>query len=353
MSAGRARPTVRVEFEDRYRLWQELVREADLRGGRIFVPTDRPFDRGEAVNLSVVLAGEDGVLIEVRGRVEHRRPGTARFARGIFVRLERDNVEALQRAIGVISAAAATRGRRVLRYPMAWPVRFKTPALPRPVFTEDLSCGGMQVSMPERVRRGHILEFVLETPQGHALTMSGTVMWTSEESQGVGIAFRFADDETADFFGDLVEAAGSFSRDEAAEKVHRSVLVADDDGSFVEMVRATLQGMADIVTAHSGEEALARVRAERPDVVLLDILMPRLDGPTVCRAIRADVELSKLPVVFISAVDDGTLEQHAVAAGASTWICKPFTPSQLRAVVEGLFDNKLPSHPGARVPELR
>jgi CheY-like chemotaxis protein/Tfp pilus assembly protein PilZ len=328
-------PRLQVSYPDRYRLWQELVREAELHSGRIFVATDEALERGADLEL-VVSVGEPDLKVVLRARVEARRPPSQRFARGLFVRLARDEVTKLHDALGLIPASEVAKGRQGRRYPMRWPVRFRTPALAKVVFTDDVSAEGMQVEMPERVRQGHILEFILETPQGHELALRGDVMWTSEQNERVGISFRFRDEETTEFFREMVELIGGFFREESGEgdALQPTVLFADDDEDALALARAALGKMAHVVTAQGGDEALSQIREQRPDVVVLDLLMSRIDGPTVCKTLRGDAELCELPVIFVSAGSEAELVARAIESGASDWLEKPYSAEALRALIE-------------------
>lgn len=327
---------IRVLFADKYRLWQELVHASD-REGRVFIATDQREPPGTLVELEVRVSGDEQPL-KVRATVESRRPPSLRFSRGLFLRLPLEEVERLRSTLGLLPPQLqAAAGRASRRYPVRWPVVFRTPALLRPVVTEDISATGMHVEMPERVRRGHVLELSLHTPQGHELGLAATVMWTSETSRRVGLHFYFEDDETRRVFRGvlehavLAEAAGGEAADSALPSGEAStVLVADDDGDTLDLVTALLESRGyRVVRARSGEEALALVRSERPDLVVLDILTPALDGAAVCRAMRADAELADLPVVFLGGLEEEDLRRRAEEAGASDYLQKPVDPQRL------------------------
>jgi class 3 adenylate cyclase/CheY-like chemotaxis protein len=116
-----------------------------------------------------------------------------------------------------------------------------------------------------------------------------------------------------------------------------SILVVDDLPQNVRLLEAILAPRGYRVSAaHSGQEALATVAAESIDLVLLDILMPEMDGYAVCRALRAEPETSFLPVVMITA--SGEQEKvAAIEAGADDFIAKPFDQAELLARVQSLL----------------
>jgi CheY-like chemotaxis protein len=121
----------------------------------------------------------------------------------------------------------------------------------------------------------------------------------------------------------------------------RKVLVADDEPLTAEMLALMLAFNGyEVVCAHDGAEALRRAREVRPDVILLDVMMPELDGDEVTRALRADPELGSCPVVLFSSVDEDDIEWRAV--GANLFLQKPIDIRRLPEVVDGLLSNNPP-----------
>jgi len=115
-----------------------------------------------------------------------------------------------------------------------------------------------------------------------------------------------------------------------------SILVVDDDRVNRMLLSRTLRAQGhDVATAVNGREAIERIRAVEPDVVLLDIVMPELDGYEVCRRIRATPELELLPVVMITASGDEQ-KVRALEAGADDFVMKPFHKAELLARVRSL-----------------
>lgn len=113
------------------------------------------------------------------------------------------------------------------------------------------------------------------------------------------------------------------------------VLVADDDGHIREVVRFALEKVGHrVIEAADGEEALRRLAEERVDVVVLDIIMPELDGIDVCRRLR---EKSRTPVLFLSSRDDELDRILGLEIGADDYVTKPFSPRELAARVKALL----------------
>ncbi len=110
------------------------------------------------------------------------------------------------------------------------------------------------------------------------------------------------------------------------------ILVVDDDTALAEMIGIVLQGEGfDTVVCGDGAQALDMFRAEQPDLVLLDLMLPGLDGIEVCRLIRAE---SGVPVVMLTAKSDTLDVVTGLEAGADDYIPKPFKPKELVARVK-------------------
>ncbi|WP_448611070.1 response regulator transcription factor [Geodermatophilus sp. URMC 60] len=110
------------------------------------------------------------------------------------------------------------------------------------------------------------------------------------------------------------------------------VLVVDDDPVVADLVAFRLQRMGLEVTVESdGESGLAAARRLRPDLVVLDWLMPRMDGLEVCRALRADADaaLARTPVLLLTAKSQDPDLERGFAAGATDFIAKPFSTREL------------------------
>src|ERR671933_153571 len=114
-----------------------------------------------------------------------------------------------------------------------------------------------------------------------------------------------------------------------------TVLIADDDRKIIDMLRRTLayEGY-HVVTAADGREALAQAQAHRPDIVVLDWLMPGLDGLTVAKRIR---EADSIPILMLTARDAVEDRVAGLDSGADDYLVKPFAPAELLARVRALL----------------
>lgn len=112
------------------------------------------------------------------------------------------------------------------------------------------------------------------------------------------------------------------------------ILVVDDEPTLVRLMEFILakQGHTMLV-ATNGEEAILRVRADRPDLVLLDIMMPRIDGYEVARMIREDALIKDTPIIMLSAKAQEADIARGLEVGVNEYITKPFAPDKLVEVV--------------------
>jgi CheY-like chemotaxis protein len=104
------------------------------------------------------------------------------------------------------------------------------------------------------------------------------------------------------------------------------ILVVDDEAANVELLSRVLRREGyGVDTAANGEEALARIKDARPDLVLLDVTMPVIDGLTVCRRLREDFFTRSLPIIFVTARSALENRLLGLEAGVDDYITKPFT----------------------------
>ncbi len=101
------------------------------------------------------------------------------------------------------------------------------------------------------------------------------------------------------------------------------VLIVDDDAVNIALLVGALRGNYELYTSQNGFDAIAIAKEERPDLILLDVMMPDLTGMDLCRVLRADETLSSTPVIFVTAVDSAEGEQEGLELGAVDYITKP------------------------------
>jgi DNA-binding response OmpR family regulator len=118
----------------------------------------------------------------------------------------------------------------------------------------------------------------------------------------------------------------------------RKVLIADDEPNIVISLEFLLRREGfEVLVAVDGDEALARARAEKPDLVLLDVMMPKMNGFDVCQALRADPVLAGMRVLMLTAKGRDTEVSKGLGLGADAYVTKPFSTKELVAQIRSLL----------------
>jgi two-component system, OmpR family, alkaline phosphatase synthesis response regulator PhoP len=126
-----------------------------------------------------------------------------------------------------------------------------------------------------------------------------------------------------------------------------TILIVDDEADIRELVRYNLQKEGYGVTAvENGEQALTEVRAQAPDVVVLDLMLPDLDGLEVCRIMKADPALSAIPILMLTAKGEESDVIVGLEMGADDYVIKPFSPRVLAARIKAVLRRRKQSPPG-------
>lgn len=113
----------------------------------------------------------------------------------------------------------------------------------------------------------------------------------------------------------------------------QTLLLVDDETTNLQILRHALQDDYRLLFAKNGDKALELARSERPDLILLDIMMPGLSGHEVCKRLKQDAVTATLPVIFVTALADDANEQLGLELGAVDYISKPFNPYIAKARV--------------------
>jgi two-component system alkaline phosphatase synthesis response regulator PhoP len=116
----------------------------------------------------------------------------------------------------------------------------------------------------------------------------------------------------------------------------RSVLIVDDEQHIRLLIEQTLEELLDegveLYTASDGDEALAAIEAQSPDLVFLDVMMPRRNGLEVARAVRDELGRADTHIVLLTAKGQAVDREAGLAAGANRYLTKPFDPDELLAI---------------------
>jgi two-component system alkaline phosphatase synthesis response regulator PhoP/two-component system response regulator VicR len=120
----------------------------------------------------------------------------------------------------------------------------------------------------------------------------------------------------------------------------KRILVVDDERHIVRLVQVNLERAGyEILTAYDGVEALEKVKTESPDMVVLDVMMPRMDGFEVLKNLQSDPRFQNIPVIMLTAKAQDADIFKGWASGVSSYLTKPFNPRELLVFVERIFQS--------------
>jgi DNA-binding response OmpR family regulator len=129
--------------------------------------------------------------------------------------------------------------------------------------------------------------------------------------------------------------------DDAVEREQPIVLAADDDEDILELIAFRLEHSGyTVLQARDGQEALDLARTAKPDLAVLDVMMPKMDGFEVTRRLREDDATTRIPIILLTARTQEADVQRGFDAGADDYIRKPFSPQELRARVQAILGRR-------------
>ena len=118
----------------------------------------------------------------------------------------------------------------------------------------------------------------------------------------------------------------------------KRILVVDDETEFVKAVEIELKHADyEVITAYDGQEALERARREMPDLILLDLMLPTLNGYKVCRMLKFDEKYKNIPIILFTARAEESDKKMGMDVGADAYIIKPFEPQVLLDKIKELL----------------
>lgn len=156
------------------------------------------------------------------------------------------------------------------------------------------------------------------------------------------------------FVVELPKSNKLFSKDEIAEVLSQpetktanneptksegtaKVLIVEDNNELLDTLRDIFSPLYTVITAHNGKEGLDMARAENPDIIVSDVMMPVMDGKEMCKAIKGDMSISHTPILLLTAMSAAEHEVEGLRCGADDYVAKPFNPSVLLARVAALM----------------
>jgi DNA-binding response OmpR family regulator len=127
-------------------------------------------------------------------------------------------------------------------------------------------------------------------------------------------------------------------KDEKAEKETKRILVVDDTEDIVKLVKMYLEHHCyEVIIARDGQEGLEKAKTEKPDLIVLDLMLPKMDGYKVCGLLKKDTRYAKIPVIFFTAKAQEKDVKLGQEVGADAYITKPFEPEVLLAKIKELI----------------
>ncbi len=116
------------------------------------------------------------------------------------------------------------------------------------------------------------------------------------------------------------------------------ILLVDDEPDIIETVAKRLESQGyEVLIARDGEEALAKARREKPDLIILDLMLPKMDGYKVCSFLKNDSRSAKIPILILTARIQENEEKLAYECGANAYVTKPFESAELLAKIKNML----------------
>ena len=118
----------------------------------------------------------------------------------------------------------------------------------------------------------------------------------------------------------------------------KKILIVEDEADLVEMMKLRLEATGyEVIAAYDGQEGLDKARSENPDLIILDLMLPKIDGYKVCRMLKFDENYKKIPIlIFTARVQEGD-KKMGMEVGADAYLTKPFEPKVLLEKIEELL----------------
>ena len=124
----------------------------------------------------------------------------------------------------------------------------------------------------------------------------------------------------------------------------KKILVVDDEREIVEAIKRELEeNRYEVLTAYDGLEGLEKARKEGPDLIILDLMLPKIDGYKICGLLKRDAGYAKIPILILTAKAHEEDKKLAETMGADAFLTKPFQPEALLELVRELIANRDPS----------
>lgn len=131
----------------------------------------------------------------------------------------------------------------------------------------------------------------------------------------------------------------------------KTILIADDDPTIIMLLQVNLEMEGyDVMTAFDGQDAVEKAQVQHPDLIILDVMMPRMDGWSAREALASTPGLADTPVIFLSARAQQADVRRGYEAGAVEYVTKPFDPTALLDIIAQVLDGSYPAQSGGDAP---
>ena len=118
----------------------------------------------------------------------------------------------------------------------------------------------------------------------------------------------------------------------------KRILIVEDEIQLMEMVKIRLEANDyEVITAYDGQEALNKAREEEPDLIILDLMLPKIDGYKVCGLLKSDSRYNKIPIIIFTALAQNSDKEIGMEVGADAYIMKPFKSEVLLTKIRELL----------------
>ena len=125
--------------------------------------------------------------------------------------------------------------------------------------------------------------------------------------------------------------------------MNKKLLIVDDEAHIRMLIEQTLEDLEDegveLLFAENGEQALAIIQEERPNLVFLDVMMPKMNGMEVCQKVKKELQLDDIYIILLTAKGQEVDRQKGLDMGANKYMTKPFDPDEMLAIAEDILKN--------------
>ena len=193
---------------------------------------------------------------------------------------------------------------------------------------------GIGLALVKQLADLHHASLTVDSQEGKGSTFTLTL----DTDETYPDALHFEDQQISLTVNGPKADAGDGSEDTtASENARRKILVVEDNDDIREYIANTLADEADIIQAHNGLEGMRLATEEMPDIIISDIMMPEMDGISMCRSLKGELVTSHIPIILLTAKDSIDDKETGYESGADSYITKPFSSKLLKSRIHNLI----------------